>query len=71
MESNYERRLRETRARTYKQNQEDYRQRLLDNKPVGVVERVLLEQMRSELLADESDSCAGSRLDNGPSDSDR
>ncbi|MDD5699871.1 MAG: hypothetical protein PHH00_01610 [Candidatus Nanoarchaeia archaeon] len=64
MAKNYAERLAETRARSYEENLRLYEQRLANNQDVGVLERVLREQARTQGLAssDESDSCAGSRI---------
>jgi hypothetical protein len=47
METDYERRIRETRARTLAQNQEEYKSRCDSGLPVGVLEMVILEQIRN------------------------
>ena len=56
METDYERRVRETNDRGYLENLRIYLQRIREGKPVGIVRKVI------SAGSDESDSCAGSRL---------
>jgi len=59
MENKYDERLRETHARSLQENQRLYQLRSSEGKPTGVLERVILEQIKDE----GENSCAGSRLD--------
>jgi hypothetical protein len=66
MAKTYDERLAETRARSLEENMRLYRARSRINRPAGVLETVILEQIRAGVADEESDSCTGSRLDYGP-----
>lgn len=61
MVKNYNQRLAETRARSPSDNLALYQQRSIQGQECGVLESVILEQIRDSCAQNESDSCAGSR----------